>query len=352
MHTLLKKAISMFRFTIAENPSRELWDSVLERVNEGNLEQTYEYGEAMKTAYPRIKVLRFLAMDGKNPIGVLQGFYRKKFGFGRLVTARDAPLTIMKGDERVSAVTSLLVALEKYAREHRVIEAQVYWPERWGMQEVLQDLRYRCVRRFNVFTVSLKRSVDDLWDNIGSNKRKNIRKATKSGVQVKEAKGHEDFLYFYKMLETTGRRAGFNPPTFSELDAIWEAYVPRGLGRIFFAEFKGENIAGVFTVTHGDTVYAKAAASLESAWSVRPNDLLHWEAMKWACEQEFSNYHMGVVPEPIPECGSPQWGVWRWKREWNGRLQKLLVYDRVFLSITEKVVSWAERMKKSLGRVF
>jgi hypothetical protein len=95
--------------------------------------------------------------------------------------------------------------------------------------------------------------------------------------------------------------------------------------QIFLAVYDGQPVAGVFVVIHGDTAYALGAGSREEVWSVRPYDLLHWEALKWACGEGLSWYHMGYVSEPPPAENSLGWGLWRWKREWNGQLEKVYV---------------------------
>ncbi|MFX0199064.1 MAG: lipid II:glycine glycyltransferase FemX [Candidatus Hodarchaeota archaeon] len=345
-----EEVVNLQSSTIVEDPSQEKWTNFTQKLIEGNLEQDYEFGEAIAKAYPNFKLVRLLARQQEDSIGGLQGFYRSMFGIGRLIiiggVSGFAPITTLKGNERNDVIVDLILALEKYAKKNRIIETQINWPEKWEMHKAFIELEFKPIRQYNVYTVGLQGSVDELWDNLASNKRKNIRKAVEKKIQIREAQTSEDFNFFYEMLDVTSKRAGFVPTPFHELHAIWEKYVIKDSARIFFAVHQGKDIAGVLTISSGDTVYAKAAASLEDFWELRPNDILHWKAMEWGCKEGFSKYHMGMVPEPVPTHGSPQWGLWRWKREWKGQLQKVFVYNRVYYPKIKKLISWAEGMKK------
>jgi len=124
-----------------------------------------------------------------------------------------------------------------------------------------------------------------------------------------------------------------------------------GKVKLFLADLNGSTVAGVFIVIHGDIAYALATGSLEENWSVRPNDILHWKAMEWGCEEGLSKYHMGAVPEPVPEEGSPLWGLWRWKREWNGGLERILLYNKVYSpSIRRFFVTPYEMTRKNIWK--
>jgi len=357
--SLYKGVTYMSKYRIVENPSYDLWSSVLNSSSNGNFEQTFEYGEILKIVYPQTRVVRLLAMDNGNPLGIIQGTYSKKLGFGRCVMVGgvhgNAPMTVLKGDEGASVTKDLLIELENYGVRNRIIEACLHWPSVWGMLNVFQDLGYESTAEFNVFTVDLRKSVDELWSSIVSNKRKNVRKAIKGGVEVVEGHSREDLFSFYKMLVCSGERAGFSPSPLKEFEAIWELYRPKELAKIFLAKWSGQDVAGVFIVIHGNTVYALASGSLNEAWSARPNDLLHWKAMEWACERGFSHYNMGLVPQPIPTEGSYMWGLWRWKREWNGTLEKVNVFSKVYLPKVKRLIVPAyEYMKKyrKFSRIF
>jgi lipid II:glycine glycyltransferase (peptidoglycan interpeptide bridge formation enzyme) len=45
----------------------------------------------------------------------------------------------------------------------------------------------------------------------------------------------------------------------------------------------------------------------------------------------YSKYDMGTVSEPAPTEESGDWGLWRWKREWKGSLERIQTFDKTLL---------------------
>lgn len=339
----------MSRYSIVEKPSYASWNSVLESSVNGNFEQTFEYGEIMKLSNIHTKVIRLLAMENRKPVGIVQGIYSEVFGLKESMIVGgghgSGPVTIVKGEERSPLVRGLILALENFGARNRIHGLKVWWPDSWGMYDIFRDLNYKSIGKVNRFTVDLDKSVDELWKSIDSNKRKNVGKAIKNGVVVMQGNSHEDLLSFYRMLQASGKRAGFVHAPLSEFEATWQVYKPS----IFLAKWKGKDVAGVLAVIHRNTVYARAAGSLEEAWSARPNDLLHWKVMEWACQQHFSKYHMGLVSEPVPAAGSGTWGLWRWKREWNGNLEIVHIFHKaLYLPQIARAIELVRRRYESL----
>jgi len=320
----------MSEYAIIEDPLEELWNGFLAKFPEGNFEQCYEYGEISKNAFPRTRVVRLAALHNGRIVGVIQGTYSKYFGFGMTLGIMRGPLIDVKCEDKSGVIEALLRALEEYARKNRIIKAQIIVPESWRVEEVFQSLGYKMADRLNEYVVNLEGGIDDLWRSFSHNKRRNIKKAIKEGVEVFQSRNYEDLLSFYSMLRAAERRGGFSSYPLSWFEAVWKVYAP-GLSRVFLARWKGREVSGVFTVIHGNTVYALAAGSFSEGWKVRPNDIMHWKVMEWASHKGYSAYHMGLLSEPPPTRGSSAWGIWRWKREWKGTLAKLQIFHKLFM---------------------
>jgi CelD/BcsL family acetyltransferase involved in cellulose biosynthesis len=323
--------ISLNEYTIVNDPSREEWASFLTKLAAGNLQQSLEYGEAAKEANPHTRVVRLLAFDGKTPVGLVQARYNRRFGFGDCVEVGgvygNGPVVADIEDKR-NVVRKLVTALEKHATRNRVSEAFVYRLETDG---VLENMGYALVLSFNVYKVPLGKGVDELWKSIAHNKRRNIKRAQEQRVEVVSGSNYDDLVSFYEMHEISGKRAGFVPHPFSYFHGYLKVFREKEQVKIFQARLNSRHVAGVFVVVHGDTAYALGAGSLEEDWQVRPNDILHWKAMEWACNEGLSYYHMGHVNEPPPTEGESGWGLWRWKREWGGQFEKTFVYHKVYM---------------------
>ncbi|MEM3769688.1 MAG: peptidoglycan bridge formation glycyltransferase FemA/FemB family protein [Candidatus Bathyarchaeia archaeon] len=319
----------MTEYRVIEDSPKDSWDSFLQKHSVGNFEQCFEYGEISRKAFPKTNVVRLACTRGNEVAGVLQGTYSKYFGFGMTLGVMRAPFVNFEDEDAVNIVKSLLESLEDYAKRNRIIEVRVFVPEAWGFHNVFQSLGYTVTEQLNEYIVDLEKGVDELWKGVSHNKRKNIKKAMSQGVEVFESRKREDLLTFYSMLRAAEERGGFTSYPLSWFEAALELYNP-DLLRVFLASWNGKAVSGVFTVAHGRTVFALAAGSFSEGWKVRPNDIMHWKVMEWACQKGYSRYQMGLVSEPPPSEGSKAWGIWRWKREWGGSLNKLQVYHKYF----------------------
>jgi hypothetical protein len=349
---LILEGMDVGEIRVIENPSKHEWDSFLGRFVCGNLQQSFEYGDVAKLVNPHTKVVRLLAVDGDVPVGLALARYNKRFGFGDRVEVGGVygygP--VVKGAAETEKIFSGLIPfLEKHAKKDRVCEAFIFQLEK---NSSLEKFGYVIEKSFNVYKVGLGKSVEELWMKIAHNKRRNIKKAQTQGVEVIASEGEKDLESFYEMHVLAGKRAGFTPHSFSYFSSFLKIFGAFGKAKVFLAIFEEKPVAGVFVVVHGDTAYALGAGSREELWQVRPNDMLHWKAMEWACKNGLSYYHMGYVSEPPPTEGSDGWGLWRWKREWNGLLEKVFVYHKVLmprfrkfvLTPYEKIYNWKMKL--------
>jgi len=327
----------MSNLRIIDNPQQSEWASFLDKFVTGNLLQTFEYGEVAKMTNPHTRVVRLLTVNDDHTVALVQGRYNRRFGFGDRLEVGGVygtgPLVAnVKDKEQV--FRDLITTLEKCSTKNRVSEAYIYRPEK---DPVLKDMGYSLITVFNVYKVNLSKTVDELWKNLATNKRRNIKKAQERGAEVVEGVNHDDLVSFYELYVIAGKRVGFIPHPFHYFNSYLKILGSDRV-RIFLAVFNGKPVAGVFVVIHGETAYALGAGSRKEVWHVRPNDILHWKAMEWACKKGFSYYHMGHVNEPPPTDGSAGLGLWRWKREWRGQLEKRYLYHKIYMSRFKKFV--------------
>jgi len=320
-------------YEVIKNPDNDLWSSFLSNFTEGNFRHSYECGEIDKKTFSSLKVVR-LAIVKKREfneyLGIIQGEYSSYFGFGMTLIVMMGPLVNGKKDNSLTLFKHLIRELENYCRENKVIRIQIRVPVNWDMDKVMDDLEYTEVTNLSNYVVDFRNGIDYLWNNISHNKRRNIRKAIKEEVEIYESHDFEDLKKFYSMLEAARDRGGFSIYPYCWYDACWELY-PEELSRVFLARWRDEIVSGVFTVIHGNTIYGIGAGSYKEGWKVRSNDIMHWKVMEWASEKGYTKYHLGLIPEPLPIKGSNTWGIWRWKREWKGNLEKMHVYEKVVL---------------------
>ena len=121
-----------------------------------------------------------------------------------------------------------------------------------------------------------------------------IRKAQREGVTVRCGEVSSDLTETYYDLHTqTRRRQGVpvQPRRFFEL--LWERLIEPGLGFVLLAYSGDEPVAGAVFLTWNGTISYKYGASDPKFWPLRPNNLVFWTAIRWACENDYASFDFG-----------------------------------------------------------
>jgi CelD/BcsL family acetyltransferase involved in cellulose biosynthesis len=149
--------------------------------------------------------------------------------------------------------------------------------------------------------------------------QRSIRRAEREGLTVRQATRPEDLVgTFYQLHLRTRRRQGVpvQPRRFFRL--LWENAISTGLGSVLIVEASARPIAAAVFLAWNGTVIYKFGASDASAWSLRPNHLLFWHAIRAACEQEYRSFDFG-------RTDAGQAGLRNFKLSW-GAAEEPLVY--------------------------
>ena len=153
--------------------------------------------------------------------------------------------------------------------------------------------------------------------------KRSIKRAEREGLSVRTGSRPEDLTeIFYGLHLRTRRRQGvpIQPKRFFGL--LWERIIAPGMGSVLVVETPaGDPIAAAVFVGWNGTVVYKFGASDESSWSLRPNHLLFWHAIRTACERGDRWFDFGRT-----DAGHD--GLSAFKRSWGAR-EEPLVYHAV-----------------------
>ncbi|HET9897513.1 MAG TPA: GNAT family N-acetyltransferase [Streptosporangiaceae bacterium] len=124
--------------------------------------------------------------------------------------------------------------------------------------------------------------------------QRNIKRAEREGLTMRQATSAQDLVgTFYRLHLQTRRRQGVpvQPRRFFRL--LWERVINTGLGSVLIVEASGQPVAAAVFLAWNQTVIYKFGASEAQAWSLRPNHLLFWHAIRTACEQGYRCFDFG-----------------------------------------------------------
>ena len=197
---------------------------------------------------------------------------------------------------------------------------------------------------------------DELFAGFESQVRRNIRKAQRLDLTLRTAERVEDLTEIYFGLHAeTRRRLGVPTQPRRFFKNLWEGVLARDLGFALLVYHGGEPIAGaVFLEWNGRLIY-KFGASDARHWSMRPNNLLFWNAIKGGCERAAKVFDFG-------RSDLEDEGLRAFKRSW-GAVEEPLVYtalghpaksvngsaERLLKPVLRRSPLWVGR---SLGEVF
>jgi CelD/BcsL family acetyltransferase involved in cellulose biosynthesis len=140
--------------------------------------------------------------------------------------------------------------------------------------------------------------------------RRGIRQAKKRGVVVRLTTSEDDLKHFYGLHVTTRKKLGVLPQPYAFFKSLFRHVISLGLGFTVMAECDGKVIAGVIFLTHKDTIYYKFNASDEHYLQRRPNHLMIWEAIRYACANNYKYFDFG-------RCSPEEEGLRTFKSRWG-----------------------------------
>lgn len=152
----------------------------------------------------------------------------------------------------------------------------------------------------------LAATVETQWRCFDSKLRNQIRKAEKSGLRP--LIGHLDLLDgFYEVFARNMRDLG--TPVYSKEFFTNVLTVFPDASRIVAVTIDGEIIAAGIALWFRNTMEIPWASSISDYKALCPNNMLYWEAIKFAIEHGFSTFDFGR--------STPGGGTYKFKKQWG-----------------------------------
>ena len=125
----------------------------------------------------------------------------------------------------------------------------------------------------------------------GSNR--NARAARKHGIRIEIGKDSRHLKEFYHLHLMTRRKQGVPIQPFSFFNKIMSDILEKDLGFIMAAYQGSKCLAAALFLTWNKTITYKYGASDPGGLSLRPNDLLIQEIIRYGCEHQFTGLDLG-----------------------------------------------------------
>ena len=214
-------------------------------------------------------------------------------------------------------------------------------------------------KKFVAFLTDLKKPIEEIWKNVQQYAKKNVNRAAKRGVTIKELKTFEDSKQAISLFQKWGKTKGLiiSDPE-QQLKKFWDRQ-NSGFEKTFLA-FKEEQLVSSITISHFNNIVVPIQV-LNSYSSIARNlggPALTWYAIKWSKEFKFGIYDITGGPllpenEQVNDKKRP-FSLIHYKKKWGGKQyihyhfikinkkSSYMIYKKLF-----KILKWYHNKNRS-----
>lgn len=176
---------------------------------------------------------------------------------------------------------------------------------------------------FYTHTIDLDGNDEHLLSNFRNSTKRNINRAIKSDVEIRKSYSLESIKSFYKLNCKMRKKHGLPPQPFRFFHKVYEYIIKAGMGFVLLALYKGVIVAAAVFFLFQNKIIYKYSAWNKDYQQLRPNNLLIWEAIKYASKSGLKQFQFGRT-----EVGNS--GLLQFKRGW-GATESIQKYYRYFI---------------------
>ena len=285
---------------IASEKNAEEWNKLVESSPHGTIFHTWKWLKIAEK-HTNSKLYPIIGYKGTTPVGIFPLFYQRK-----------ALLKLVFSPPPHTAIIYLGPALVDYdklkqaKKETNFVEFQsevdkfiddklkanyiyISLPPRLLDPRPFKWTGYEVEPAYD-YVMDLSNGLEYIWQkNCDRKLRQDIERARRSGVSVEEG-DKEELEVIHGLMED--RYAEQDKMVTVPKDYLLELYDSFYENiKIFVAKYEGEIVTGMIDVYYKDKVVSWIGNPRPRVkMSPSPNDLLNWEAMKYACEHGFKYY--------------------------------------------------------------
>jgi len=263
------------------------WDAYVDAHPRGNLYHRYVWRSVAERAY-RMKTPFLVARDrphgairGVLPLFVVGSLGRRYVttslfgGYGAIVADSEAA--------RCALLDEACLVTRDVGARHLKIKA---------IEEPVCPPGLRSFERGAVATLSLEGGEDSLWKRFRDKARNAVRKAQKSGLELRV--GPRELPHFYDVLAGNYHRKGTPIYGYAVMESL--SVELRDGAEVVTLWQDGTVISGALVIYDKGTVYVPFCSSRADAFRLNPNNLIYWEIMRRACARGMKTLDFGRSP--------------------------------------------------------
>ena len=316
---------------IVSDPQRAQWDAVFASVVVPAVNQTWEWGEAMRTI-KGVQPIRLLATCDGKPSGVLQAFEWKIGPLSMAISSGesgDGGGPVVSGDvpagKRKDIAVKLLEVLADEAKKRSTLKFTVYGSPEFGAN-------LPAIGKLNIATkctpvIELLSDPEQMLnEKVDQKARNQITKSEKNGVTVRE--GSRDELAAYRSIQhgltEKKRLERTHLNSLSSLQHLWDALASKGMIKLWLAEKDGRVIGGALILYAGKGLLYRSGVLTEEGRDCYAGNALQWQIIADAIRRGYRTYNMcgGTTNE-----SDSLYGITKFKMSFGGEMREFRRYS-------------------------
>jgi hypothetical protein len=184
------------------------------------------------------------------------------------------------------------------------------------------------------------KTYDQLWDEFKPSIRRDVRRAERNGLQLKEAQNLADVKEFYSLyLQSMTRNSTMAKYPLSFFEDVFNSIICERKGAILLATMGNNIIAGVLLIDSADISYYFIAGSKTETLKLLPNDFLINAAIRRAIEK-------GIDLFDFMGTGGNDEALEYFKLKWGAKPMALAIYDLEPIPIMASIWNVGNQIKE------
>jgi len=298
------------------NIDENKWSRFVNNHPNGNIFQTPEMYKVYENTKKYEPVFLAVIDNNENILGTLLAVIQKEYSrFLGNFTARSiifgGPLIEDNNPEILHFI------LKEYGKriKRKAIYSQFRNMWNWSnLKDIFLKNGFEYDEHLNIL-IDLNKSKDELWENVHSKRRNEIRRAKKEGTTFSLKQGISDLKECYAILLSVYNRAKLPIPKLNFFASIFYNTSEKFGLKLFCAENEKKIIGCLLGLVYNKTIYDFYAGAYSEYYKKYPNDLIPWEIFLWGKENGYEYFDFGGAGKPnIP------YGVRDYKKKFGGEL--------------------------------
>jgi serine/alanine adding enzyme len=284
------------------------WDAFVESNVEGRFAHLYNYG--MATECYGFRSQRICFVKGSEIVAVVPMALTRSLLFGRKLISQ--PFSeygglLVAAELDLDEIREIVGSLRAHiAKKFKDVALEINGNH--GIPSSLNEELFAGRHPHLLAYLELDSNVDEVWQRkISYEARKAVNKARKSGLAVKEECNEATLRGpFFSLYCESMKRLGVPPHNLRYYLDCYKAFGDKM--KIFWAMKDSIKVAGLLGFACGHRISIINIVSDPAYWNLRPNDLIHWEFIRFAAENGYSFFDFGSVRYDGQEHFKRKWG--------------------------------------------